>query len=131
MRSYSQYSISCMRLDGALMNATISPSTSHPLSASARDRWRGAAAGTLGMLALLVVVIVLRQLTETVSLLDAMADALLRYLPMSMFSLSLDLFGTQAKTLLLAGLMAGLLVLGGVIGWRYARSTSGRHPALG
>jgi DMSO/TMAO reductase YedYZ molybdopterin-dependent catalytic subunit len=112
------------------MNATVSSSAPPPISATTRDRWRGVAAGTLAMLALLVVVVVLRQLTDTVSLLDAMADALLRYLPMSMFSLSLDLFGTQAKTLLLAGLMVSLLILGGVIGWRYARSTSGRHPAL-
>lgn len=81
---------------------------------------RGVIAGVLAMLALLVVVVILRQLTQVVSLLDALADALLRYLPMGMFSLSLDLFGTQAKTLLLAGLMAALLVLGGVIGWRYA-----------
>ncbi len=88
-----------------------------------RDLWRGVAAGVLAMLGFLVVVVVLRQLTQVVSLLDAMADALLRYLPMGMFSLSLDLFGTQAKTLLLAGLMVALLVLGAIIGWRYAIAT--------
>lgn len=111
--------------------------TPHPTSEPAdtpdqrrtRDRRRGVLAGVLAMLALLMVVIILREATGTVSLLDAMADALLFYLPMGMFSLALDLFGMQAKTLLLAGLMLVLLIIGGWIGYAHAKQTAGaRRP---
>lgn len=94
------------------------------------DRLRGVAAGTLAMLALLVVVVVLRQLTEVTSLLDTLAEALLLYMPMGMFSLSLDLFGPQAKTMLLAGLMLVLLLIGAWLGDRYARGTTRPQAGL-
>jgi DMSO/TMAO reductase YedYZ molybdopterin-dependent catalytic subunit len=101
----------------------------HPSDGRTRDRRRGMAAGFLAMLAYLVVVEVLRQATEVTSLLDAMADALLLFMPMSLFSLALDVFGTQAKTLLLAGLLAAMLLVGIWIGHRHAQQTAGaRRP---
>ena len=95
-----------------------------------RDRWRGAIAGVLAALAMLSVVIVTRQVLDTHSLIDAMADGLLLVLPMGMFSLALDLFGAQAKTTMLAGLMVLLIVLGGLIGWWYAKQTAGARRVV-
>ncbi len=95
-----------------------------------RDRWRGIAAGVLAMLAMLAVVVVTRSLFDIPSLIDAMADALLLILPMQMFSLALDLFDAQAKTMMLAGLMLLLIILGGLIGWWYARQTAGARRVM-
>lgn len=86
-------------------------------------------AGALAAMAMLVVMVVLRSLTGIVSLIDSLADALLLVMPMGIFSLMLEIFGSQAKTLLLVGLIA-LLVLGGAfVGRAYARRTAGaRRP---
>ncbi|HEV2067706.1 MAG TPA: hypothetical protein VGR08_12800, partial [Thermomicrobiales bacterium] len=86
-------------------------------------------AGALAAVAMLVVLIVLRSFTGIVSLIDSLADALLLVMPMGIFSLMLEIFGSQAKTLLLVGLIA-LLVLGGaLVGRAYARRTAGaRRP---
>jgi len=94
-----------------------------------RDARRGMAAGALAAVAMLVVIIVLRSLTGIVSLIDSLADALLLVMPMGIFSFMLEIFGSQAKTLLLVGLIA-LLVLGGaLVGRAYARRTAGaRRP---
>jgi DMSO/TMAO reductase YedYZ molybdopterin-dependent catalytic subunit len=101
-----------------------------PETRSRRDRWRGVAAGVLAMLALLAVVIVTRSLFDATSLIDAMADALLLVLPMQMFSLALELFNAQAKTMMLAGLMLLLLIAGGGIGWWYAKQTAGARRVM-
>jgi len=95
-----------------------------------RDRRRGLVAGVLAMLAMLVVVVVTRQLSEASSLIDALADALLLFLPLSLFSLALDVFGTQAKTMLLAGLMVLLVAIGALIGRAYARQTAGARRVM-
>jgi len=108
---------------------TVQESTT-PEERAARDRRRGLIAGLLAMLAMLVVVVILRQTSEVSSLLDALADALLLFLPMSLFSLSLDVFGAQAKTMLLAGLMVGLLGTGALIGRAYARQTAGARRVM-
>jgi DMSO/TMAO reductase YedYZ molybdopterin-dependent catalytic subunit len=102
---------------------------STPDERARRDQWRGLLAGALATIGMLVAMVLLRQLSDVMSLLDAMADALLLALPMSMFSLSLDLFGAQAKTLMLVGLMVLLVVIGALIGRTYARQTAGaRRP---
>ena len=95
-----------------------------------RDRNRGLAAGVLATLAMLVVVVITRQLSDVSSLIDAMADALLLFLPMSLFSLSLDLFGAQAKTMLLVGLLLVLIGIGALIGRSYARQTAGARRVM-
>ena len=82
------------------------------------------------MLAMLVVVVFTRQLSDASSLIDALADALLLFLPLSVFSLALDVFGTQAKTMLLAGLMLLLVAIGGLIGRAYARQTAGARRVM-
>lgn len=95
-----------------------------------RDRRRGLTAGALAMLAMLVVVVITRRLSDASSLIDALADALLLFLPLSLFSLALDIFGTQAKTMLLAGLMLFLVGIGALIGRAYARQTAGARRVM-
>lgn len=94
------------------------------------DLRRGMLAGILGGLVMLVVLIVLRELTGVLSFIDAVADGLLLYLPMGLFSLALDLFGSQAKTLLLVGLFVVLLLLAAWIGRSYARQTAGARRVM-
>jgi len=101
-----------------------------PNERARKDRWRGVAAGVLAMVAMLAVVVVTRSLFDSPSLIDAMADALLLVLPMQMFSLALDLFDAQAKTMMLAGLLLLLLVAGGLIGWWYAKQTAGARRVM-
>jgi len=95
-----------------------------------RDRYRGMAAGVLAAIAMLVVIVAMQHLTTVISLIDAFADALLLYLPISIFSLMLTMFGPQAKTLLLVGLIAGLLLIGAAIGRAYARQTAGAQRIM-
>ena len=96
-----------------------------PARGERRDRWRGRFAGLLAAMAMLAVIVVLRPLVDAVSLLDTMADALLLVLPISVFSWFLDVFGPQAKTLLLVGLVVVLLLIGAWLGGMFARQTAG------
>ena len=91
----------------------ISPSTS-------RYAWTGRLVGAIAMLAFLAVVIAAREWLGTLSLLDTLADGILLVMPLSLFSWFLDLFGTQAKTLLLVGLAILMLLVGAGIGGRLA-----------
>jgi DMSO/TMAO reductase YedYZ molybdopterin-dependent catalytic subunit len=104
--------------------ATGTPLDLHTRQAR-RDRWRGRLAGLLAALAMLTVIVALRPLIDAVSLLDTLADALLLILPIEVFQWFLEIFGKQAKTLLLVGLVGGLLVLGLWLGGMFARQTAG------
>ncbi|CAA9576891.1 MAG: hypothetical protein AVDCRST_MAG87-2947 [uncultured Thermomicrobiales bacterium] len=95
-----------------------------------RDRYQGMAAGVLAAIAMLTVVVAMQRLTSVASLIDALADALLLYLPLGIFSLMLEAFGAQAKTLLLVGLFGGLLLIGVAIGRSYARRTAGARRIM-
>jgi DMSO/TMAO reductase YedYZ molybdopterin-dependent catalytic subunit len=90
-----------------------------------RDRTRGAIAGMIASIAMLVVVVLIRRATGVTSLLDALADAVLLALPISLFSFMLDTFGPQAKTLLLAGLVVVMVLIGGTLGRLFAIQTAG------
>lgn len=85
--------------------------------------WQGALAGGLAAIAALVAMIGLRAVTGIVSLLDILAEGLLLALPISLFSGMLDLFGKQAKTLLLVGLMAFMVLVGAWCGRMMAKGT--------
>lgn len=115
-------------LPGSSRLIATSPSM-EPRELARRDERRGIVAGALAAMAMLVVMVVMRAITGIVSLIDSLADALLLVLPMGIFSLMLRVFGSQAKTLLLVGLIA-LLVLGGAfVGRAHARRTAGaRRP---
>ncbi len=95
-----------------------------------RDRYQGMAAGALAAIAMLTVVVAMQRLTTVASFIDALADALLLYLPIGIFSLMLGVFGAQAKTLLLVGLFVGLLLIGAAIGRSYARRTAGARRIM-
>ena len=101
-----------------------------PHELARRDGRRGMVAGALAAMAMLVVMVVMRAVTGIVSLIDSLADALLLVLPMGIFSLMLGVFGSQAKTLLLIGLIALLILGGAFVGRAYARRTAGARRVM-
>ncbi len=108
----------------------LSPSTSRkPFDGERQDRIRGLLAGATAAVAMLMAIIGLRALTGVVSFLDVLADALLLVLPIGLFSALLGAFGTQAKTLLLVGLIVVLILIGAVLGRAYAGQTAGSRRA--
>lgn len=94
---------------------------------TSRHLWTGRLVGAIAMLALLAVIIIGREWGGTLSLLDTLADGILLILPLSFFSWMLDVFGTQAKTLLLVGIAGLLLIIGVWIGGRLAGERSTRE----
>jgi len=93
------------------------------VAGEARSGRQGLLAGAIAAIAALVTMIGLRAITGIVSLLDILADGLLLALPISLFSGMLDLFGKQAKTLLLVGLMAFIVLVGAWAGRMMAKGT--------
>src|SRR5690606_12913032 len=79
------------------------------------------------MLAFLAVAIIGREWLDTHSLLDVLADGILLFMPLAVFSWFLELFGPQAKTLLLIGIAVVLVLIGAWIGGRLARAPSSRE----
>lgn len=106
------------------MIAEIDPYTTR-IKGRRKDRTRGAIAGIVASIAMLVIVVLIRRATGVTSLLDALADALLLALPISLFSFMLETFGPQAKTLLLAGLVILMVLIGGTLGRLFAIQTAG------
>ncbi len=105
------------------------PGRGQPLDPARRDRYFGLLAGAIGALAMIATFILLRPFTNDISVIDAIADATLLAMPISVFSTMLDTFGTQAKTLFLAGLIAVLVLAGAGFGMQYAAQTAGaRRP---
>lgn len=100
------------------------------LDPARRNRYRGLAAGVLGALAMVAVFILLRPYTDSVSVLDTLADATLLAMPIGLFSFFLETFGTQAKTLFLVGLILLLVLVGGGLGQRYADQTAGARRTI-
>jgi DMSO/TMAO reductase YedYZ molybdopterin-dependent catalytic subunit len=95
-----------------------------------RAPWYGWLAGAIAMLGMLAVLILGRSITGTVSLVDALADAMLLAMPLSVFSWLLDLLGQQAKTFLLVGLLLLLILVGAWLGGRFVRKTIGEPASI-
>jgi len=95
------------------------------LGGARRDRWRGAAAGFLAALLMLAVIVILRNATGASSLLDALAEVILAWMPLWLFSALLHFFGTSAKAGLLVGILALLALAGALLGRSFARQTAG------
>lgn len=98
-------------------------STSPPDRIFPNAIWIGRLFGAVAMLAMLAVLIIGRSTAGAVSLLESLADALLLAMPLSLFSWLLDLLGTQAKTLLLLGLVLLLVLIGAWLGGRFMLDT--------
>lgn len=91
-----------------------------------RRLWTGRLIGAVAMLAFLAVAIIGREWFDIISLLDTLADGILLFLPLAVFSWMLDLFEAQAKTMLLIGIALAMVVIGAWIGGRLARVPSSR-----
>ncbi len=113
-------------------SASTTGQTAHPrrvIDPARRDRYQGLVAGMAGALVMVAVFILLRGFTDSVSVIDTIADATLLAMPIRLFSFLLETFGTNAKTLFLAGLIALLVLIGGGLGQVYAAQTAGaRRP---
>lgn len=82
----------------------------------------GILAGVIGMLAAIITLQFGEWWFGAVSIIDTLADGVLLILPVSAFSALKDIFGTQAKTLLLIGIILGMLITGAWSGMRIAAS---------
>ena len=100
------------------------PRTRSPGIRDRRSRWNGAIAGAFAALVGLAVVVVLKETTGVVSILDALAEVLLSWIPVSLFSALLGLFGTSAKAWLFVGIAAMLILIAAGAGWLFVPPTS-------
>jgi DMSO/TMAO reductase YedYZ molybdopterin-dependent catalytic subunit len=83
------------------------------------DRWTGAAAGALAALVALAVVVVLKEITGIVSILDALAEVILSFIPVGLFSALIGIFGTSAKAWLFVGIATTLILIAAGAGWLF------------
>src|SRR5262249_33716145 len=87
-----------------------------------RSTWLGPVAGAFAAVVGLAVVVVRKETTGVVSLLDALAEVILSWLPLGLFSALLRLFGTAAKAWLFVGIAATLILIGAGVGRLFARA---------
>ena len=85
-----------------------------------RNRWNGAIAGAFAALIGLAVVVILKETTGVVSILDALAEVILGWMPISLFSALIGIVGTAAKAWLFVGIVVMLVVIGAAAGWLFA-----------
>ena len=102
------------------MNADVS----RPGTKDRRTRLYGTIAGAFAALVGLAVVIALKEITGIVSILDALAEVILSWTPVDLFSALIGIFGTAAKAWLLVGITALLVLIGAGAGWVFAPPTS-------
>jgi DMSO/TMAO reductase YedYZ molybdopterin-dependent catalytic subunit len=117
-----------------MSSGTIQHPTPANLPGESRDQggqqpWHGLAAGAFAAIVALAVVVVLKETTGIVSLLDALAEVTLSWLPLGLFSALLRIFGTSAKAWLFVGIAAALILIGAGVGRLFAR-TIGDPPGL-
>jgi DMSO/TMAO reductase YedYZ molybdopterin-dependent catalytic subunit len=103
---------------------TMNADTKFSGATNRRTRLAGALAGAFAALVGLAVVIVLKEITGIVSILDALAEVLLSWIPVGLFSALIGIFGTAAKAWLLVGIAAMLILIGALAGCFVAPPTS-------
>lgn len=96
---------------------TTDPPTRSP---ETRNRWIGAIAGAFAALVGLAIVVILKETTGVVSILDALAEVLLGWMPISLFSALIGIVGTTAKAWLFVGITVMLILFGAAAGWLFA-----------
>lgn len=82
------------------------------MSTSLSPIWYGRLVGALAAIASLGFLQFTSWRWNALSILDALADGVLLLMPLSVFSATLDLFGTQAKTLLYVGVALIIVLIG-------------------
>jgi DMSO/TMAO reductase YedYZ molybdopterin-dependent catalytic subunit len=103
-------------------NTVTPPAPETRLRPSPRTIWLGPTAGAFAATVGLAVMVVLRETTGIASLLDALAEVILSWLPLGLFSALLRLFGTAAKAWLFVGIAATLILIGAAVGRLFARA---------
>ncbi len=78
------------------------------------------------MLVALATLVGLRAVTDLISLLDALAEVTIEIMPMALFSRLLGIFETDAKAVLLVGLIVVITLMGAWIGPRLLPTTTSR-----
>lgn len=78
-------------------------------------RLRLFAAGAAAAMVMVTAMLVLREFTETESMIEIVGEGLVQTLPMSLFSAMLSAFGGAAKQLLVVAIILGMVVVGGGI----------------
>src|SRR6476661_3729607 len=105
---------------------TTSTVVPHPTGTGRDDArgnsWRGPVAGAFAAAVGLAVVVVLKETTGVVSLLDALAEVTLSWIPLGLFSALLRVFGTAAKAWLFVGIAVTLILIGAGVGHLFARA---------
>ncbi len=99
---------------------TTTPSTASTAATTQRNKWSGAIAGGLATLVSLAVVVLLKEITGIVSILDALAEVILSLIPIGIFSALIGIFGTASKAWLFSGIVATLTAIGAGGGWLFA-----------
>lgn len=77
-------------------------------------------AGAFAALVGLAVIVILKETTGIVSILDALAEVILGWMPISLFSALIGIVGTAAKAWLFVGIAALLILIGAIAGWLFA-----------
>jgi hypothetical protein len=72
----------------------------------------------------LAVVVVLKESTGVVSILDALAEVSLSWIPIGIFSALIGIFGTAAKAWLFVGITVTLILIAAAGGWLFGPSPS-------
>ncbi|MBI4494496.1 MAG: molybdopterin-dependent oxidoreductase [Chloroflexi bacterium] len=91
----------------------------------------GFLAGVLAGVAMIGATLALRLATQAVSLPEVLAEWAITLLPAEVFSTLLDRLKFSAKPMLFASLLLGEVVVGGLLGWAWARrGARGRTAAL-
>lgn len=74
-----------------------------------------AISGAIGAIAMIVFMLLLRNVSETRSLVELVAGVTLQFMPISVFSFLLELFQGLAKALLLLAVIVGMVAVGGMV----------------
>jgi DMSO/TMAO reductase YedYZ molybdopterin-dependent catalytic subunit len=85
-----------------------------PATKNRRSRWNGAIAGAFAALVGLAVVVALKETTGVVSMLDALAEVILSWIPIGLFSALIGFVGIAAL----------LMLIGATAGWLFAPPAS-------
>src|SRR5689334_22087136 len=109
------------------MTETIAAPAEGATLAPYNSRRFGFAAGVIAAVAMLLAIVVLRVLSDAISLVEVVAEGLLILMPGALFSAVLDSLQHAAKPLFYLAIVIGMLVVGGVLGRWYGERPGWRQ----